>query len=260
MPRNLRKRSESSGEEDDESLLRERLEDLKVLQKLRKKPSGIDASALASGDTSKTNKKSSVNDDPWKIRSGGLVDMKRINMKPNDVRNNMNANFARETNQRDEDAEMQKFIEEQLRLKRGDLQAQNDETQVKIKKPEDALFDLPKHLITNTSKHKSEETLSEQMLSGIPEVDLGVEERIRNIEETDKAKQRLLMGLNTGKVNHECDKDAKSIDYVQHKRFEETNVDRRQANDKRKRDDSKPSTPVVVGDKEKHELLKRGRL
>lgn len=260
MPRNLRKRSESSEEENDESLIKERLEDLKVLQKLRQKPSGIDASALAVGDTSSTNKKIQVNDDPWKIRTGGLVDMKRINTKGNDVRNNMNANFARETNQRDEDAEMQKFIEEQLRLKRGEIKAQNEQNQIKIKKPEDALFDLPKHLITNTSKHKSEETLSEQMLSGIPEVDLGVEERIRNIEETEKAKQRLLISLNTTKVNDECDKDNKSVDYVQHKRFEEINLDRRQNNEKRKKDDSKPSTPIVVGDTEKHELLKRGLL
>lgn len=42
--------------------------------------------------------------------------MKKI--KENDVVNNMNSNFARETNQRDEDAEMQKFIEEQLKLKK----------------------------------------------------------------------------------------------------------------------------------------------
>jgi hypothetical protein len=47
--------------------------------------------------------------------------MRRVGKdKGNDVLNNMNSNFARETNQRDEDAEMQKFIEEQLQLKRGE--------------------------------------------------------------------------------------------------------------------------------------------
>ena len=55
--------------------------------------------------------------DPWKLKTGGLVDMKRL--KDNDVVNNMNNNFARETNQRDEDAEMQKFIEEQLKTIKG---------------------------------------------------------------------------------------------------------------------------------------------
>jgi hypothetical protein len=33
--------------------------------------------------------------------------------------------------------------------------------------------------------------LSSQMLSGIPEVDLGIEEKIRNIEATESAKKRL---------------------------------------------------------------------
>lgn len=34
--------------------------------------------------------------------------------------------------------------------------------------------------------------LSNQMLSGIPEVDLGIEAKIRNIEATEEAKLRLL--------------------------------------------------------------------
>ena len=38
----------------------------------------------------------------------------------------------------------------------------------------------------------SEEMLSNQMLSGIPEVDLGIEAKIRNIEATEEAKQAVL--------------------------------------------------------------------
>lgn len=34
--------------------------------------------------------------------------------------------------------------------------------------------------------------LSNQMLSGIPEVDLGIDAKIRNIEATEEAKQKLL--------------------------------------------------------------------
>ena len=37
---------------------------------------------------------------------------------------------------------------------------------------------------------QSEEMLSSQMLSGIPEVDLGIDEKIRNIEATDAAKRK----------------------------------------------------------------------
>jgi len=118
----------------------------------------------------------------------------------------MASNFAKETNQRDEDAEMQKFIDEQIQLKKQaekvaqalkedgtpvEVHLDTGNAEKKFKKPEDALFDLPKYLIESTSKFRSEESLSEQMLSGIPEVDLGVSERIRNIEETEKAKQKL---------------------------------------------------------------------
>ena len=37
---------------------------------------------------------------------------------------------------------------------------------------------------------QSEEMLSSQMLSGITEVDLGIDEKIRNIEATDAAKRK----------------------------------------------------------------------
>jgi hypothetical protein len=120
--------------------------------------------------------------------------------RENEIVTSMASNFAKETNQRDEDAEMQKFIEEQIQKKKlaekqsmsneGETLIDQDIKQNKFKRPEDALFDLPKYLIENTSKHRSEESLSEQMLSGIPEVDLGVSERIRNIEETERAKQK----------------------------------------------------------------------
>ena len=55
---------------------------------------------------------------------------------------------------------------------------------------EQALLSLPEHLSKSHSK-KNEEMLSSQMLSGIPEVDLGIDEKIRNIEATEFAKKRL---------------------------------------------------------------------
>ena len=39
---------------------------------------------------------------------------------------------------------------------------------------------------------RSEEMLSHQMLSGIPEVDLGIEAKIKNIESTEVAKQKMI--------------------------------------------------------------------
>lgn len=94
----------------------------------------------------------------------------------------INDNFARETNTRDEDTEMQRYIEEQLAKLRQNqsstANSSNDELQAvfaTLKKPEDTLFHVSKHLITDHSTQGSEEMLSDQMLSGIPEVDIGVE-------------------------------------------------------------------------------------
>ena len=40
---------------------------------------------------------------------------------------------------------------------------------------EDALYDIPEHIKAMSKTKKSEDMLSNQMLSGIPEVDLGIE-------------------------------------------------------------------------------------
>ncbi len=202
--------------------------------------------------------------------------MRRIKEKRgNDIVKSMNSNFAKETNQRDEDAEMQKFIEEHLRQKKEQEAAasiasssssshnalSNDEgggaavssssASLGFKRPADALFDVPKFLIESRPKHpKAEESMSEQMLSGIPEVDLGVDERIRNIEDTERAKQRLgsiksseantkdsmtktTTSMTTGGGGaasmppqpitplHPYGPQSQSVNFVQHKRFDD---------------------------------------
>jgi hypothetical protein len=128
--------------------------------------------------------------DPYKLKSGGLTEMntakQQQRMRSSKDLSTINDNFARETNTRDEDTEMQRYIEEQLaKLQHksatttaaSNLLA-NDELQAvfaTLKKPEDTLFHVSKHLITDHSAQASEEMLSDQMLSGIPEVDIGVE-------------------------------------------------------------------------------------
>lgn len=230
--------------------------------------------------------------DPWKSKTGGLVDMKRLKEKRGiEIVKNMHSNFAKETNQRDEDAEMQKFIEEQLNLKKeqeknskaADTSKHVNEllvalpTITKFKRPEDALFDVPKYLIENTSKHKSEETLSEQMLSGIPEVDLGIDERIRNIEETEKAKQShnkkknqtnnssnsSIQSKQSGKqtTDSQYAPHNTSVNFVQHKRFDDALIN---PDHMIKPRINRPNTSntvdlnqPVVGDAPKHELLQQ---
>lgn len=65
-----------------------------------------------------------------------------------------------------------KYIETELKKKKGLVEA--EEQKVKAKNAEDHLYELPENIRVNSAK-KTEEMLSNQMLSGIPEVDLGIE-------------------------------------------------------------------------------------
>ncbi|CAF1330324.1 unnamed protein product [Rotaria sordida] len=262
------------------------IEDLKLIQKLRQR---------------KKEKLMHPND-PFKLKSGGLIEMNTIKQQQQQQRgrsskdiSTINNNFARETNTRDEDTEMQRYIEEQLvKIQQKSSSSttttsnlsSNDELKAvfaTLKKPEDTLFHVSKHLITDHSTQASEEMLSEQMLSGIPEVDIGVEEKIRNIEETDKAKRKLLQTLcekkgaekkistiisqstapisllaaSTTVIPPTPTKTA-SVSFVQHKRFntdgmEILNAKRLKQN--QIKDIVKPQP--VVGNKEKHPTLLR---
>lgn len=66
-----------------------------------------------------------------------------------------------------------KYIETELKKKKGMVEAE-EQSKVKVKNPEDLLYELPENIRVNSAK-KTEEMLSNQMLSGIPEVDLGIE-------------------------------------------------------------------------------------
>lgn len=107
--------------------------------------------------------------------------------------------FSAETNKRDEDDEMYvsilpahpylsflitmilrlKYIEEQLTKRKkkfdeDDTNSSNIKNSEYMNPEEAALQALPEHLRIS-SVHHSEEMLSNQMLSGIPEIDLGIE-------------------------------------------------------------------------------------
>ena len=60
------------------------------------------------------------------------------------------------------------------------------------KSKEDLLYQVPENINVRSKIMASEEMLSNQMLSGIPEVDLGIEAKIRNIEATEEAKQKVI--------------------------------------------------------------------
>lgn len=104
---------------------------------------------------------------------------------------------------------MLRYIEEQLKQRKNSKLlsgsgGDNDDTynDEKYLSPEEAaLLSLPEHLRISSTV-RSEEMLSNQMLNGIPEVDLGIDVKIKNIEATEAAKEKLIRDQKNKKVFH----------------------------------------------------------
>ncbi|CAH2315973.1 Hypothetical predicted protein [Pelobates cultripes] len=253
--RSFRRRKDSSSEEEeDEEITKEvrmKLEEAKEVQNLRRRQNGVSAVALLVGE--KLPEEATLADDPFKIKTGGMVDMKKIKdrgkEKIGDEEDlNLGTSFSAETNRRDEDADMMKYIETELKKRKGIVE--NEEKKVKAKSAEDCLYELPESINVLSAK-KTEEMLSNQMLSGIPEVDLGIEAKIKNIISTEEAKARLL----AEQQNKKKDKQPSfvptnmAVNYVQHNRFyqEDQNTPMRRHKEEPK------ARPLRVGDTEKPE-------
>ena len=78
-----------------------------------------------------------------------------------------------------------KYIETELKKRKGIVE--QEEQKAKPKNAEDCLYELPENIRVSSAK-KTEEMLSNQMLSGIPEVDLGIDAKIKNIISTEDAR------------------------------------------------------------------------
>nr|CAG8659521.1 8184_t:CDS:2 [Entrophospora candida] len=88
------------------------------------------------------------------------------------------------------------YIEEEMRKRKGQKDKSNqeeDKEQNGPADPRDELFQPPDHLrIESKPISEGNVQLSTTMLTAIPEVDLGIDVRLKNIEETEKAKRKLL--------------------------------------------------------------------
>jgi len=195
-PMREREKTVSSEEENNvtEELNKEDFEKTRELQKLRKKAAGTNIVTLALGKKiSKLEEK--IAEDPFNMNSGGLVEMRDLkSYKQSDDAFDVGTQFFKETHIRDEDDEMRKFIEtemDQLKGSRAEKDEPADPTPQYLSPEDAALLALPEHLRKSTFK-KDQQMLSAQMLSGIPEVDLGIDAKIQNIERTEKAKKKLL--------------------------------------------------------------------
>ncbi|KAJ7853864.1 hepatocellular carcinoma-associated antigen 59-domain-containing protein [Mycena leptocephala] len=176
------------------------LNDLIELRKLRKARQGIDAAKLNKGDARKKKKRPREEDE---AEVGGLRKAAPIPEDEEDdeerdararraVRTN---NFTQQTNALDVDKHMMAYIEENLKV-RGKPRDE-DEANTGPADPQEALYRIADRWKVEKQKPTPDDgsvTNSMTMLTAIPEVDLGMDTRLKNIEDTEKAKRVVAEG------------------------------------------------------------------
>ncbi|KZV94252.1 hypothetical protein EXIGLDRAFT_835124 [Exidia glandulosa HHB12029] len=184
------------------------LNDLLELRRLKRSREGIDASKLRQGDV----KKRKV--DPATaatITPSGLREIRdtvddELEGDEAKARRAVRANnFTQQTNTLDVDKHMMNYIEENMRKRHGrgldedekkeepwDPQAELYRIEPIFSTPAKPVPAKPAAPVVEAKKKPNEEgsvTNSTGMLTAIPEVDLGMDTRLRNIEDTEKAKR-----------------------------------------------------------------------
>ena len=138
---------------------------------------------------------------------GGLVDLK--------------SNFLAESQKGDVDRQMLVFIENELKKRRGETVELSPTKQ----NPDGELYKIPENLNVK-SKIKGDDMMSQQMLEGIPEVDLGIANKIKNIEATESAKQKLIEEARNKNTNDSTYNvkgfvpNNVTVNFVQHNRWD----------------------------------------
>ncbi|KAI4301619.1 hypothetical protein L6164_034879 [Bauhinia variegata] len=188
-------------ESDDERERRLALEEIKLLQKQRERKYGIPAnpslpteSGIAGALAAKTTEKN----------DGDGGDKDELVLQDT---------FAQETAVMVEDPNMIQYIEQELAKKRGRKVDANDQVENELKRAEDELYKIPEHLKV---KRRNSEESSTQWTTGIAEIQLPIEYKLRNIEETEAAKKLLQEKRLIGRTKSEFNiPSSYSADYFQ---------------------------------------------
>ncbi|KAM0932085.1 putative telomere length and silencing protein [Dioscorea sansibarensis] len=192
MPtKNFRKRrldqNPATADSDDEEERRLALEAVRLMQKNREKKPGIPALPTAKSATHRAGDGEGEKED--------LV---------------LQDTFAQETAVTVEDPHMLRYVEQELAKKKGKKVDAGDKEE---HDPVDQLYVVPEHL--KVKKRNSEES-STQWTTGIAEVQLPIEYKLRNIEETEAAKKLLQDKRLVGKTKSELSiPSSYSADYFQ---------------------------------------------
>ncbi|XP_052187832.1 protein COP1 SUPPRESSOR 2 [Diospyros lotus] len=194
---------------DDEEERRLALEEVKFLQKQREKKPGIPAtSATVQGAGGATAGGGSS--------AGGLVPKRVSERNEGDGEKDdlvLQDTFAQETAVMVEDPNMLRYVEHELAKKRGKNVDTANQVQNEGKFVEDELYKIPEHLKV---KRRTSEESSTQWTTGIAEIQLPIEYKLRNIEETEAAKKLLQEKRLMGRAKTESSiPSSYSADYFQ---------------------------------------------
>ncbi|KAF2309165.1 hypothetical protein GH714_000976 [Hevea brasiliensis] len=106
-----------------------------------------------------------------------------------------------------------KYVEQELAKKRGKNIDETNQVENDLKRAEDELYKIPEHLKV---KRRNSEESSTQWTTGIAEVQLPIEYKLRNIEETEAAKKLLQEKRLMGQAKSEFSiPSSYSADYFQ---------------------------------------------
>lgn len=187
--KNFRKRSrEDEGENqvverdfDEEQERRLALEEVKFLQKQREKKSGVPIVNKTGQVSANVGSSGGVGGLVSKVSDKNDCDGEKDELVLQDT-------FALETAVMVEDPHMIRYVEQELAKRRGKNINETNEVGNDIKHAEDELYKIPEHLKV---KRRNSEESSTQWTTGIAEVQLPIEYKLKNIEETEAAKKLL---------------------------------------------------------------------
>ncbi|KAF8076734.1 hepatocellular carcinoma-associated antigen 59-domain-containing protein [Lyophyllum atratum] len=183
---------ETQAEEEGEGNLP--LADLIELRKLRRARQGIDATKLNKGDIRKKKKRPREEGEQGGLKKGVRNEDEEEDEEEKEARARRVVranNFTQQTNALDVDKHMMAYIEENLKI-RSKPRDDSDDEDKGPPDPQEALYNLADRWKVDKQLKPGEEgsvTNSLTMLTAIPEVDLGMDARLKNIEDTEKAKR-----------------------------------------------------------------------
>ncbi|GAA5864681.1 hypothetical protein JCM1840_002199 [Sporobolomyces johnsonii] len=238
--------------DDGEDQTSETLEQLLALRRLKRSTAGLELERLNAGERKKRPKASEAGEGTVVTKEGmvegthGGLQGGRDRLRDDGDAPEAKArkivksdNFTGQTNTVDVDKHMMAYIEAELQKKRSGLDpsAPAASTSNKPYDPRDELYKVAeKYKFADVAaqekgkKDKDDEegnvTLSTSMLMGIPEVDLGIDTKLKNIEATEKAKRQLYDAQMAARKKAEEDKEEFAVDrFYRHHRPLESDAD-----------------------------------